>query len=116
MSWRDRLTSGADRVAKEAEKAFEQGKTKVEQVQLERQMDAAARKLGYLEYDAYLGRETGTGDRQSLLEEMASLEQQIARAAEAKAAEEEAEATGPATGGTQTPPPTTGTGTGSTEP
>ena len=74
----DRLTEGAEKVAKQAEKALEQGKTKVEGLQFERQMDGLAKKLGYLELDAFRGREVDAAARQSYLDELAGLEDQIA--------------------------------------
>ncbi|MHB0980022.1 MAG: hypothetical protein ACYC5Q_08150 [Thermoleophilia bacterium] len=82
----DRLTEGAEKVAKQAEKALEQGKTKVEELQLERQMDGVAKKLGFLEFDAFRGREVDAAVRQSYLDELAGLEEQLAQAKEAAAA------------------------------
>lgn len=78
----DRLTEGAQKVAEQAEKALEQGKTKVEELQLERQMDGVAKKLGYLEFDASRGREVDAAVRQSYLDELAGLEEQVAQAKE----------------------------------
>lgn len=74
----DRLSEGAEKVAKQAEKALEQGKTKVEELQFERQMDGLAKKLGYLELDAFRGRAVDAAARQSYLDELAGLEDQIA--------------------------------------
>jgi len=78
MGFFDKLTVGAEKVAKQAEKALEQGKTKVEELQLERQMDGLAKKLGYMEYDVSRGREVDAAIRQSYLDEIAGLEEQIA--------------------------------------
>jgi hypothetical protein len=86
MGFLDRLTEGAEKVAKQAEKALEQGKTKVEELQLERQMDGVAKKLGYLEFDASRGRAADPAVRQSYLDELAALEVQIAQSTEAAAA------------------------------
>ena len=77
MGFLDKITEGAEKVAKQAEKALEQGKTKVEELQLERQMDGLAKKLGYLEYDGFRGREVDAAVRQSYLDEMVGLEEQI---------------------------------------
>lgn len=85
----DRLTEGAEKVAKQAEKALEQGKTKVEELQLERQMDGVAKKLGFLEFDAFRGREVDAAVRQSYLDELAGLEEQLAQAKEAATAPSE---------------------------
>ena len=79
MGFLDRLSEGAEKVAKQAEKALEQGKTKVEELQLERQMDGLAKKIGYMEYDGFRGREVDSAVRQSYLDEMVGLEEQIAQ-------------------------------------
>ncbi|MHB1343340.1 MAG: hypothetical protein ACYCX3_03155 [Thermoleophilia bacterium] len=78
----DKLTEGAQKVAEQAEKALEQGKTKVEELQLERQMDGVAKKLGYLEFDAYRGRPVDAAVRRSYLDELAGLEEQVAQTKE----------------------------------
>lgn len=80
MGFLDRLSEGAEKVAKQAEKALEQGKTKVEELQLERQMDGLAKKIGYMEFDASRGRTVDSAIRQSYLDEMVGLEEQIAQA------------------------------------
>lgn len=85
MGLLDKLTQGAERVAREAEKAFEQGRTKIDELQLERQMDLAARKLGYLEFDLFRGRSVDEGARAALLSELARLEEQIAHLREERA-------------------------------
>ncbi len=78
MGIMDRLSEGAEKVAKQAEKALEQGKTKVEELQFERQMDGLAKKLGYLELDAFRSREVDAAARQAYLDELVALEDQIA--------------------------------------
>jgi len=78
----DKLSEGAQKVAEQAEKALEQGKTKVEELQLERQMDGVARKLGYLEFDASRGRPVDAAVRRSYLDELAGLEEQVAQSKE----------------------------------
>lgn len=80
MGFLDRLSEGAEKVAKQAEKAIEQGKTKVEELQLERQMDGLAKKIGFMEFDASRGRYVDSAIRQSYLDEMLGLEEQIAQA------------------------------------
>ena len=95
MGFQEKLSEGAEKVAKGAEKAFDQVKTKIEELQLERQMDGLARKLGYIEYDGFKGRSVDAAVRQSYLDEMSGLEDQIAQLkVEAEAAEAAAEAAG----------------------
>ncbi len=98
----DRLSEGAEKVAKQAEKALEQGKTKVEELQLERQMDGVAKKLGFLEFDAFRGREVDAAVRQSYLAELAGLEEQLAQTTEAASAPSEGD--GPAAAPAPTAP------------
>jgi hypothetical protein len=88
MGIMDQLREGVDTVAREAQKAIEQGKGKVEELQLERQMDAAARKLGYLELDRSRGRTVDETVRQDLLQQLATLEDQLVAAQKAKKAAE----------------------------
>jgi hypothetical protein len=76
MGLLDKLSVGMEKVAKEAEKAFDQGKVKVDQLQLERQMDTAARKLGYLEFDRSRGRAADDAVRASLLADLERMEAQ----------------------------------------
>jgi hypothetical protein len=87
----DRLTEGAEKVAKEAEKVFEQGKRKVGELQTERQMDVVARRLGYLEYETHRGRVSDPAKRDELLAELARLEEEQKTREEAAAAAREAE-------------------------
>jgi hypothetical protein len=87
MGLLDKLTAGAERAAKEAEKAFDKGKAKVGELQIEMQMDGAAKKLGYLVFDFYRGRQTDQAQRQKLLDDLSRMEDQLmqARAEPAKA-------------------------------
>ena len=101
----DKLSAGAERAAKEAEKAFDKGKAKVGELQLEMQMDGQAKKLGYLVFDFYRGRDVDQAERQKYLDELSRLEDQLneARAeaaakAEAAAAEKAAAAAAPPAG------------------
>ena len=80
MSLLDKLSAGAERAAKEAEKAFDKGKAKVGELQVEMQLDSAAKKLGYLVFDFYRGREVDQNKRQNLLDEMSRLEDQLMQA------------------------------------
>lgn len=101
MSLIEKLTAGAERAAKEAEKAFDKGKSKVGELQIELQMDSAAKKLGYLVFDFYRGREVDQAQRQKLLDDLSRMEDQLfqARAEAASKAQ-----TGP-TGEAAAPPP-----------
>jgi hypothetical protein len=79
MGLMDKLTEGAERAAREAEKAFDKGKTKVGELQTEMQMDGLARKLGYLVFDFYRGRQVDQAYRQKILDDMSRLEDQLLR-------------------------------------
>lgn len=100
MGWRDKLSAGAERAATEAEKALDKGKTKAGELQIKLEMDGLAKKLGYLVFDFYRGREVDQELRQSYLDELARLEDELnlkrANAA-AKAQSQE--------GSAQAPPP-----------
>jgi hypothetical protein len=101
MGIMDKLTAGAERAAKEAEKAFEKGKTKVGELQIEMQMDGLAKKLGYLVFDFYRGREVDQAVRQRILDDLSRLEDQLLQAR----AEAAARAQGAAPGAAPTPGP-----------
>lgn len=92
MSFLDKLTSGAERAAKEAEKAFDKGKAKVGELQTEMQLDGLAKKLGYLVFDFYRGREVDQAQRQKLLDEMSRLEDQLMQARAEAATKTQADA------------------------
>jgi len=92
----DDLSEGVATIAREVQKAIEQGKGKVEELQLERRMDAAARKLGYLELDRSRGRAVDETVRQDLLQQLATLEDQLVAVQNAKKTAEE-QATAPTT-------------------
>jgi hypothetical protein len=104
MGLLDKLSAGAERAAKEAEKAFDKGKAKVGELQVEMQLDSAAKKLGYIVFDFYRGREVDQNKRQNLLDEMSRLEDQLmqARAEAAAKAKSGAQPTG-AAGAAPTP-------------
>ena len=92
MGLMDKLSAGIDRAAQEADKAFEKGRTKVGELQTEMQMDGLAKKLGYLVFDFYRGREVDQALRQKYLDDMAKLEDQLLQVKAAAKAKHEAEA------------------------
>jgi len=97
MSFMEKVTSGAERAVKEAEKAIDKGKAKVGELQVEMQMDSQAKKLGYLVFDFYRGREVDQAQRQAYLDELSRLEDQLMQV-RAEAAARKAGATGAAAG------------------
>ena len=92
MGLMDRLTAGFERAAQEADKAFDKGKTKVGELQIEVQMDGLAKKLGYIVFDFYRGREIDQAARQKYLDDMAALEDRLLQSRAEAAAKKEAEA------------------------
>ena len=103
----DKLAAGIERVAEEADKALDKGKTKVSELQIQMEMDSLAKKLGYLVFDFYRGRQVDQALRQKILDDMTRLEDELlAKRAEARA-KAEAEAVWKAqraAGEGQTPP------------
>ena len=92
MSFTEKVTAGAERAVKEAEKVIDKGKAKVSELQVEMQMDSQAKKLGYLVFDFYRGREVDQAQRQKYLDELSRLEDQLTQArAEAAAKKQAAE-------------------------
>ncbi len=94
MGLMDKLSAGAERAVKEAERAIDKGKAKAGELQLEFQMDGYAKKLGYLVFDFYRGRDVDQAERQKYLDELSRLEDQLNQvraeaAAKAQAAAEE---------------------------
>ena len=92
MGLMDKFSAGIERAAQEADKAFEKGKAKVGELQTEMQMDGLAKKLGYLVFDFYRGREVDQVLRQKYLDDMTHLEEQLAQQRAATAAKKEADA------------------------
>jgi hypothetical protein len=88
----DKFSAGIERAAQEADKAFEKGKAKVGELQIEMQMDGLAKKLGYLVFDFYRGREVDQALRQKYLDDMTRLEEQLMQSRAAAAAKKETEA------------------------
>ena len=78
MGLLDKMNAGAKRTAEEAGKTFDKGKAKAAEMQLERRMDAAAKKLGYLMFDEHRGRPTDDKARRGLLDDLAGLEENMA--------------------------------------
>jgi hypothetical protein len=92
MGLMDKLTAGIERVAEEADKAIDKGKAKVGEMQVELQMDGLAKKLGYLVFDFYRGREVDQALRQKILDDMSQLEEKLLQAKAEAAAKAEADA------------------------
>ena len=107
MGIMDQLSEGVATVAREAQKALDQGKGKVEELQVERQMDVAARKLGYLDLDGLRGRALDDAVRQELLQQLAALEDQLVAMQNAKKTarpDASADAAAPTAGAASTEP------------
>jgi hypothetical protein len=91
MGWKDTFTEGLHRVSEEAERVFDKGKSKVEELQTEMHMDGLARKLGYLSYDAHRGRKVDEATRVRLLMDLTRLEDTLEEARKDAAAKAAAE-------------------------
>lgn len=89
MGWKEKLGKGVKKVGEEAKEALDKGKSKVEELQTEMQMDGLAKKLGYLAFDAHRGRQVDEALRTKYLEDLSKLEEQLAQA-KAEAAEKAA--------------------------
>lgn len=110
MGWKDKITAGAERVAKEAEKTFDKGKMKAEELQIKLEMDSTAKKLGYLVFDFSRGREVDQAVRQQYLDDMAKMEDEIEQkraeaAAKAQAGEQPQQQAWAPPAAEQAPPP-----------
>ena len=92
MGLMDKVTAGLERAAQEADKAFDKGKNKVGELQVEMQMDGLAKKLGYIVFDFYRGRQVDQALRQKYLDDLARLEDQLLKTRAEAAAKREAEA------------------------
>jgi hypothetical protein len=97
----DRIKDVAGDMGEVAKKGASQMQTKVEQAQVRRRADDAAKRLGYLVYHQRTGAATGGGDVDALIAEIADAEAQIEAARAARAAE-------PAPSGPEVPPPAPG--------
>ncbi len=80
MSWRETLSAGFHRAREEAERAYDKGKAKVEELQTEMQMDGLAKRLGYLTFDAHRGRKVDEAARVKLLSDLTRLEDELEKA------------------------------------
>ena len=90
MAWKDSVSKSLKKVGEEAGKAYDKGKSKANQLQLEMKMDGLAKKLGYLTFDAHRAREVDEAARTKLLAELTELEEALEKAkAEAEAGKEE---------------------------
>jgi hypothetical protein len=79
MGLLDKVNAGAERAAMEAWKAFDKGKAKAAELQLEMRMDSAAKKLGYLVFDEHRGRSVDDRARDRLLDSLVSLDDDMAK-------------------------------------
>ncbi len=104
MGLMDKLAAGVERLAEGADKAIDKGKAKVGELQTEMQMDGLAKKLGYLVFDFYRGRQVDQNLRQKILEDMTRLEDQLLKAKAEAAAKAQAEAAWKAERDAQTAP------------
>lgn len=77
MGIKDKVEAGLGQAAYEIEKAVDKGKTKVSELQIELQMDGLAKKLGYLVFDFYRGRQVDQAVRQKALDDLSRLEDQL---------------------------------------
>ena len=77
MSILDDISDTADEMVRQAGKALDQVKGRVETLQLKAQMDIAARKLGYIEFERYRARPVDAVGRQRVLDEMKVLDDQL---------------------------------------
>jgi hypothetical protein len=91
MGWKDTLKKGFKRAGEEAKDALDKGKSKVEELQTEMQMDGLAKKLGYLTFDAHRGRQVDEALRTKYLADLSHLEDQLEKAKAEAAAKAEAE-------------------------
>jgi hypothetical protein len=78
MGLMDKVKAQAQNVAAEAKKATAQGKEKVEQIQLRKKADEAAKQLGYLVHKERTGGAAGGADADRLVAEISDLERQMA--------------------------------------
>ena len=77
MSILDDIGVTADEMVRQAGKALDQVKGRVETLQLKAQMDVAARKLGYVEFERYRDRSVDVVGRQRVLDEMKLIDDQL---------------------------------------
>lgn len=92
MGIKDKVEAGIGQAAYEIERALDKGKTKVGELQIELQMDGLAKKLGYLVFDFYRGREVDQAVRQKVLDDLSRLEDQLFKTRADATAKAEADA------------------------
>jgi hypothetical protein len=92
MGLMDKLTAGIEKVAEGADKALDKGKSKVGEMQIEMQMDGLAKKLGYIVFDFYRGRQVDQDLRQRLLDDLSEHEDRLLQSRAETAAKAEADA------------------------
>jgi hypothetical protein len=73
----DDISETADEVVRQAGKALDQMKSRVEALQAKAQMDVAARKLGYLEFERYRDRPLDEVAHRRVRDEMEMLDDQL---------------------------------------
>jgi hypothetical protein len=88
MGLMDKVKQVAGEMGEVAKKGASQVQTKVEQTQLRRKADDAAKRLGYLVYRERTGDDLAGADADALVAEIKDAEEQIAAAAAAEAAVE----------------------------
>ncbi|MGZ4154359.1 MAG: hypothetical protein ACXVQ0_07745 [Actinomycetota bacterium] len=104
MGLMDKVKQVAGEMGEAAKKGASQVQTKVEQTQLRRKADDAAKRLGYLVYRERTGGEPAGAEADALVAEIKDAEEQIAAAAAADAAAETTEGVQ----GAEMPPPAPG--------
>jgi hypothetical protein len=103
MGLMDKVKQVAGEMGEAAKKGASQVQTKVEQTQLRRKADEAARRLGYLVHRERTGGAAAGAEADGLVADITDLEEQIAAAAAAEAAGSTISPQGP-----EVPPPATG--------
>ena len=79
MGWMDKVKATAQDVAAEAKKATSQGKTKLDQLQVRKKADEAAKQLGYLTYRERAKGEPAGTEANRLVTEIDQYEAEIGR-------------------------------------
>ena len=109
MGFMDKVKAAAQDVAAEAKKATASAQDKMEQSQIRKKIDEAAKKLGYLVYKERTEGTPAGAEGDALVAEMGTLEAQLAAAAAPApaAVEEAAQAPVSHTDAGEAPPPST---------
>ena len=109
MSFMDKFKNAAQEVAVEAKKVTAQAQGKVEETQLKRKMDAAAKELGYLIHRERVKGVSAGPEADRLVASITSLEAEVARAAAETRAKQDAAQTHTPPGSTGYEPPISST-------